>query len=104
MKMNTNKANAGTVTKLLKASGFTRTEWRKAGISTWNDGFDTEQGYMVDVVVSWEFAGRYAELTAEQIIIRDQNLTKMMDVLTANGYAVNLNNHNEPYLEVRKAA
>lgn len=102
--MNTNKANAGTVTKLLKASGFNRTEWRKAGISTWNDGFDTEQGYMVDVTISYMFAGSYRELTADQIVIRDEQLTAMMDVLTANGYAVYLNNHNEPYLEVRKAA
>lgn len=104
------KANAGVVTKLLKANGFTRTEWRKEMVSVWNDGFDTEQstGFSIFdglVYVSWMFAGTYRTHTADEIAVRDKHLKAMTAVLVAGGYAVTLKGEDSenPYLSVAKA-
>ena len=98
--------NAGVVTKTLKANGFTHAEWRKVGVSTWNDGFITERAgnFNNSVVVSWLFAGYHRDITADELAIAKQHLAEIAITLSKLGYATKIMGANEPWLLVGKSA
>ena len=99
------QANAGVITKLLKKHGFAKTEWRKVGVSTWNEGFNTEQGFWSwsQVILSWEFAGGFREATADELTTIHARFAEMSEVLVASGYEViSKGGYETPYLIVNK--
>jgi hypothetical protein len=99
------QANAGAITKLLKANGFTRTEWRKIGVTTYNEGFNTEQGLWSwsQVILTWEFAGWFREATADELAIIHARFAEMCEVLVSKGYEViSKGGYTTPYLIVNK--
>jgi hypothetical protein len=101
-----NKTNAGVVTKALKANGFTRAEWNKVGVSTYNDGFITERVYNFNdaVAVTWLFAGYHRDITADEMAIAKQHLAEMAIALNKRGYETKIMGENEPWLLVSKSA
>ena len=98
--------NAGVVTKVLKANGFERAEWRKVGVSTWNDGFITERAgnFNNSVAVSWLFAGHHREITADEIATTKQRLAEIAIALAERGYTAKLMGADSPWLLVEKSA
>lgn len=95
-------ANAGAVTKVLKNAGFIKAEWRKAGVSVWNEGFLTNAETDGSVTVSWEFVGEVGvfEMSRREFILSDIGL-----ILTNAGYTVKPRWFFDAghYLEVRRA-
>lgn len=96
------KTNAGAITKVLKANGFTHAQWNKVGVSTYNDGFISESTYGESVVVDWMFAGYHREITADELATTKQHLAEMASVLEARGYEVTLMGDDYPWLSVKK--
>lgn len=80
-------ARAASVTKVLKAAGFEKAEWLRAGVSTRNDGFISSQSGS-EVVVSWEFEGRYHDYSPAEKEFVNGWLAPMALALQAAGFIV----------------
>jgi hypothetical protein len=96
------KANAGVITKVLKANGYERVMWRKAGLRTWNTGFDSEQGDR-GVYVQWLSAGYHKDPVGDELQAVKATLTEIADTLAGYGYVAILEGSQYPYLLVNKA-
>jgi hypothetical protein len=96
------KANAGVITKVLKANGYERALWRKVGVSTWTAGFDTEQGWN-GVSIQWLTAGSHRDFTGAELQAVKTTLTEIADTLSGYGYVALLKGEQYPYLLVNKA-
>ena len=94
--------NAGQVTKTLKGAGFTKAEWRKIGVSTYNEGFMSSGSYSGEVIVTWELAGHYSHPTSAELATINTALIAMAYTLSGAGYSVSLRGDLLKHLEVAK--
>ena len=78
-------ARAASVTKVLKAAGFEKAEWLRAGVSTRNDGFISSQSGS-EVVVSWEFEGRYHDYSPAEKEFVNAKVEALSLALKAAGF------------------
>jgi len=98
---------AANITRKLNTAGFTKAEWRKPMVSTWNEGFLTETMWITNgVYVSWTLAG-YSRNVSEEEITRIQNNLEQMSVALRNlGFVVTKKDGSDKscdYLEVTPA-
>ena len=104
----TTKIAPATVTKALKAAGFEKAQWRKPGVSTWNDGFLTESAnYLNAVDVVWLPAGVHRCYTEAERDARALKYATMIAALINAGFQTEFHAPGEiedAYIRVRKAA